>query len=312
MFGAVEFHDACRDAGRQADPRLRGLRRARQPLRAAGPRALRGLQPPDPARDERRRLPQPGAAGLGRLPRGLLLQAAHRQGAAGAAQRGPDRPLRLPRRARSRSASSPARRARRARVVGRVRRDLRQGPLLPRDAGPRHPASSAASTRACCGIAREDRPAARRDQRLPLPAARTTTRRTTCCSASDRQEGRRRASGCASTTEQFYFKTRRGDGGGRSRTTPRRSRNTVADRRAVRLRAAGRVDTLPAFDVPPGFTHRELLREGDARRLRRAGVATLAPLGERRDACGTRSPTTRRGSTRRSTSSAAWASRATS
>ena len=45
MFGAVAFHDACRDKGPEADPRLRDLRGDRQPLRQRGER-LGGLQPP--------------------------------------------------------------------------------------------------------------------------------------------------------------------------------------------------------------------------------------------------------------------------
>ena len=34
MFGAVAFHDACVERRDQADPRLRGVRRDRQPVRA--------------------------------------------------------------------------------------------------------------------------------------------------------------------------------------------------------------------------------------------------------------------------------------
>ena len=33
LYGALEFYQACRDGGHQSDPRLRGLRRARQPVR---------------------------------------------------------------------------------------------------------------------------------------------------------------------------------------------------------------------------------------------------------------------------------------
>ena len=54
-----------------------------------------------------------------------------------------------------------------------------------------------------------------------------------------------------------------------SRTTPRRSRRTVRDRRDVRLHAEGRVDAA-RLRRARRLHHRELLREGDARRLRRA------------------------------------------
>ena len=40
------------------------------------------------------------------------------------------------------------------------------------------------------------------------------------------------------------------------------------------------VSTLPAFDVPAGLHHRELLREGHPRRLRRAAGARSSPLAE--------------------------------
>ena len=39
MFGAVAFHDACREQGREADPRLRDLRGDRQPPRQERARA---------------------------------------------------------------------------------------------------------------------------------------------------------------------------------------------------------------------------------------------------------------------------------
>ncbi len=53
-------------------------------------------EPPHPAGGDQRGVPQPGQADLVGLHRGLLLQAAHRQGAAGAAQQGADRAQQLP------------------------------------------------------------------------------------------------------------------------------------------------------------------------------------------------------------------------
>ena len=65
--------------GREADHRLRGLRRRRPP------RPEEGLRAPDAARRRQRRLLEPDQALEPRLPRGLLLQAARRLGAARAA-----------------------------------------------------------------------------------------------------------------------------------------------------------------------------------------------------------------------------------
>ena len=81
---------------RQADPRLRGLRRAGRPPRPRAATPGETAEPPGAAGRDQRGLPQPDQAGLVRLHRRLLLQAAHRQGAARAAQQGPDRPQQLP------------------------------------------------------------------------------------------------------------------------------------------------------------------------------------------------------------------------
>ena len=85
---------------------------------------------------------------------------------------------------------------------------------------------------------------------------------------------------------------------------------TVEIAEMCRLRAPGRLD--PArLRRAVRLQHLQLLREGDARRLRGAAARARAARA-RQDGCATRSPTTRRGSTRRSRSSTAWASRATS
>ena len=65
---------------RQADHRLRGLRRRRPP------RPGEGQRPPHAARRRQHRLLEPDQALLARLPRGLLLQAARRLGAPRAPQ----------------------------------------------------------------------------------------------------------------------------------------------------------------------------------------------------------------------------------
>ena len=88
----------------QAGDRLRGLRRRRPP------RAAEGLRAPHAARRDERGLREPDQALLARLPRGLLLQAARRLGAAREPRRGTDRALRLPLRPRLQGARGEPRR----------------------------------------------------------------------------------------------------------------------------------------------------------------------------------------------------------
>ena len=81
MAGAVQLFKATQRHGRQADHRVRGLRHRRPP------RPDEGLRAPDAARRRQRRLREPDQALEPRLPRGLLLQAARRLGAARAPRR---------------------------------------------------------------------------------------------------------------------------------------------------------------------------------------------------------------------------------
>ena len=86
MFSSVVFHDQARERGHQADPRLRGLRRAGQPLRQERARRPRRnhlvlLAETDEGYKNLIKLVSAGYT------EGLLLPAAHRQGAAGAALR---------------------------------------------------------------------------------------------------------------------------------------------------------------------------------------------------------------------------------
>ena len=95
MFSSIIFHDQARKRGINPILGLRGLRRAGRSAdeeRHAG----RDGEPPGAARRDQRGLPQPDQAGVVRLHRRLLLQAAHRQGAARAAREGADRPEQLP------------------------------------------------------------------------------------------------------------------------------------------------------------------------------------------------------------------------
>ena len=108
MFSSVIFHDHARQRGLKpilgcevyVAPGSR-LDQERQPRRdgrttwCCSPRTQRGL-------------PQPDQARVGRLHRGLLLQAAHRQGAARAAREGADRAEQLPEGRGRRRAVAPA------------------------------------------------------------------------------------------------------------------------------------------------------------------------------------------------------------
>ena len=148
--------------GREADLRLRGLRRRRPP------RADEGLRAPDAARRDERGLREPDQALLARLPRGLLLQAARRLGAARAALQGRDRALRLPvwsrlarRSARAGRQDAAADLDRLAQIFGRDSTyvELQNAGLARAGAG--EPAARRAR--------RRDRAAARGNRRRPLP-----------------------------------------------------------------------------------------------------------------------------------------------
>ena len=157
-------------AGREADSRLRGLRRRRP----QGP--AEGLRAPDAPRRDERGLREPDQAQLARLPRGLLLQAARRLGAPRPALDRARRALRLPLGPRLQGARGRARRRRRERARPALD-DLRQGLRLRRDAE-RAPRRAAAHQPAARAARREARAADGRDGRraLPPPRGRARTR----------------------------------------------------------------------------------------------------------------------------------------
>ena len=107
LFGAIEFYDKARKAGIKPIIGIeayvaQGSHTDRDP-------AARQQQPPGPAGAQPGRLPEPDQAHLALLPRGLLLQAAHRPRAAARAQRRPDRALGLPQGRDQRAHPRPAR-----------------------------------------------------------------------------------------------------------------------------------------------------------------------------------------------------------
>ena len=149
------------EARRQADPRLRGVRRAGRP--AHEERHARGdREPPRAARRDQRGLPQPDQARVGRLHRGLLLQAAHRQGAARAARAGPDRPEQLPEGRGRRAAFAPSRREKAIDGGGGLPRHPRRRATSSSRCSTRASRSSAIVNAGCLPIAARSRPAARR------------------------------------------------------------------------------------------------------------------------------------------------------
>ena len=213
---------------RQADRRLRGLRRRRPP------RAEEGLRPPDAPRGRQRRLLEPDQAVEPRLPRGLLLQAAGRLGAARAARARRDRALRAASRAgcarRSRRTASRTRGAeldRLAQVFGRdnVYVELQNAHLEVQAADP------AAARRA-----RRRRPGSRPSRRATSTTSATRTRAPTrrCSASSPATRSRTRTTG--SSTPTTSTSRRRGDGrrlprpGGRRSGARSRSRSAATSR----------------------------------------------------------------------------------
>ena len=183
MFGAIDFYQHARGGGHQAHPRLRALRRPGEPVRAGpGRRAVRGREPRHRPRPERGGLPEPHQARLEGIPRGVLLQAAGRQGAPGPALGRPPDPVRVPQ--LRGVAPAPGRRgAEGARGRRLVRGRLRPRPLLHGDPGARPRRPDPGDRR---NPPHRPRP---RGGRVPAPTTRTTSRRRTpgptrCSSAS--------------------------------------------------------------------------------------------------------------------------------
>ena len=198
MFSAVVFHDAARKRGHQADSRLRGLRRAGRAVATRAARSARTANHLVLLAETERGLQEPHQARVVRLHRGLLLQAAHRQGPARAARKGL---IGLSSCLKGEVASEIRIGADAARRIGRgrdVSRHPRRRQLLPRDAVPGHRRAADRQQRPAADRARP-RHAARRAPTTCTTCGRAITSRTTSCCASAPASRSTTRTGCAIT-----------------------------------------------------------------------------------------------------------------
>ena len=252
-------------AGRrgQAGHRLRGLRH-RRPARAA-----EGAGASHAARRDERGLREPDQALLARLPRGLLLQAARRLGAARAPRCRADRALGLPLRTRQQGARGEPRDRRRggarpARAGLRPRQRLRRAPeRAPRGAGSGSTRSSSSSPRSA---------ACRRSPPATSTTCGTRTRSAhealLCIQSGDSLKN---PNHWRFETDQFYFKTPEE----MAADFPGQRRRAAADARGGRaLQRRDRARSDPAPALPDAGRPRRLrvprraLREGRGEALR--------------------------------------------
>ncbi len=182
-------------ARRAASTRSSATRRTSRPAqrteREAAKRGEAGLAP-HAAREERDRLQEPHQDVVDRVPRGLLLRPAHRQGDARGAQRRAHLPERL-RRGRVQRVHPARTSTEEAEKLAEWFRklfgddfyvEIQNNGLDMQDQ----------CTPGAVGHRRQARPAARGHQRRPLPVRRTTRSRTTCCCASTPARSTTRAS----------------------------------------------------------------------------------------------------------------------
>ncbi len=178
MYGVLDFYAACRNAGINpvigTEAYMAGESRHERPVRRGKVDDTGGdveggreaLLPPDAAGRDHPGLPEPPQALVGRLPRGLLLQAPRRLGAPRTPPRGHHRHHRLPRRRRA-PGTAGRRRGARPQAGGpppgrvRARQPVRGAP------GPRPAPTDADQPRAGPHRPPARRPAARH-QRQPL------------------------------------------------------------------------------------------------------------------------------------------------
>ncbi len=267
------------EEGRQADPRLRGLRGAgRSPHQER--HAGRDRQPPRAPGGDQRGVPQPDQAGVVGLHRGLLLQAAHRQGSAGPAQQGPDRAVQLSQ-GRSRRGHLQGSAREGADGRGHLPRHPRPGQLLPRAAVPGARRAEGRQPRPARHRPRS-RPADGVHQRRALPARGRLQAARHPALHRHRQVGQRHRS--AALSRRSVLPEDAGGDGEDLRRVPGRAGQHGAHRRSRRRQhRLGR--ELPARLRRPGRLHRRhLLRAHGARRLRRPAAAAAGVDGPQRPA----------------------------
>ena len=208
MYGVLEFYKECRAQGVKpiigTEAYMAYETRTERPARRGRVDDSRwrhrgrqeALLPPHPARRDRSGLPQPHPAGQPGVPRGLLLQAEDRLGAAREVPRRADRHHRLPRRARAAVAAA-GRREGCARQGRPAAGDLRQGQPVRRAAGPR-PARPARDQPEAHRDRPPDRCAADRHQRLALHPSRRSRGARRAAVRADQRDAQRSRSGSSS------------------------------------------------------------------------------------------------------------------
>ena len=260
LFGAIEFYQEAEKAGvkpilgwRPTSPAARrqdrdARRRRSTTTWSCWPRTTTGYQQPDEAR-------------LAGLPRGLLLQAAHRPRAARAARRGADRALGLPQ-GRGRQTLLEERRSRAPSRPRCCYRDIFGADnffLEIQDHGIAR--AERPQPRAWSSAAAADRHPAGRHQRRPLPEARATPRPhdvLLCIQTGKTMDDPKRM---RYDSDQFYFKSRRGDGGRCSRELAAgaaATRVAIAERCNLRARLR-QARSCPTFPLPAGVASAERL-----------------------------------------------------
>ena len=296
MFSAVVFHDAARKRGIKPILGCEVYVAPGQPPRQERHHRRDG-QPPGAARRNRRGLQEPHQAGLVRLHRGLLLQAAHRQGAARGAQRGPDRPEQLPQGRGGVARFAPSRRSARWPPRPRYRDILGAGNFFLEMQFQGIDEQRIVNT-GLLPIARDLEPAARVHQRRALPAAGRPQAARHPAVHRHRQVGQRRAA-AALSRRSVLPEDRRGDGGDLQGLSRRARQHDARSPSACNVEIPSGQNHLPKFEVPEGFTldgyFEHIARQGFAERLRRACSSS-----QTRASSATRSAITSSGSRTRS------------
>ena len=292
MFGAITLYKAAKEAGVQADPRLRAQRRRRARRRTAH----------RTCRCSRRRAE--GYKNLVRLvsrghvePASQLGARASRSTTVARAREGAHRADRL--HGRRRRAGDPRSRARgaAAQALATLRDVVRARAASTSSSRITACPSSRSSTASSSTLARDARPAARRDQRRPLRRARGRARRTSTSRASRRAARTRRRKERHHGSSEMYLKSPRRDGAALLGVTRRDRGNTLRDRRALLgLKLKLGKPMLPSFHVPEGYDtdgyFRHVAREGLERRFGELDGAGQDGRPRRRTASASRSSST--------------------